>query len=203
MMAQIKSDVTAPILMVILILSCLGLTACGAVVAGAGVAAVAAGTTEKGFGTSVSDGIIRAKLNDSFIGSNADLFINVTTSVNAGSVLLTGNVDSPEEKVQATHLAWQVKGVVEVVNEITVKDTSSITDIAKDLAAAAELRTKLIGDREISSINFSIDVVNGTVFLSGIASSEQEANLVVDHARSLNFATEVKNYIRISTDDRQ
>ena len=203
-MAQMKSGIITRIMMVLMIIgSCFSLSACVTAVAGAGVAAVAAGTTEKGLGTSVSDGVIRVKLNDTFLDTDVALFSNVSISVNAGSVLLTGKVETPEQKVQATQLAWQVRGVIEVLNEISVTDTSTIKDIAKDLAAAAQLRAKLIADQEISSINFSVDVVNGTVFLSGIASSEAEVNKVVDHARSLRFATDVKNYIRINDDDRE
>ena len=203
-MAQIKSNIITRIMMVMLVLgSCLSLSACAAAVAGAGVAAVTAGTTEKGLGTSVSDGVIRVKLNDAFLGNNTTLFTNVSISVNDGSVLLTGKVNTPEDKVEATQLTWQVRGVIEVLNEITVINTSSVKDIAKDLAAAAQLRARLIADQDISSINFSVDVVNGTVYLSGIASSEDEMNIVVDHARSLRFATDVKNYIRINDDDRE
>ena len=203
-MIQIKSSIISQIAMVFMVLgSCFTLSACATAVAGAGVAAVAAGTTEKGLGTSVSDSVIRVKINDTFIDNNADLFTNVAISVNAGSVLLTGKVNTPEDKVEATQLVWQVRGVIEVLNEIEVEDTSSIKDIAKDLAASAQLRAKLIADQEISSINFSVDVVNGTVYLSGIASTEEEMGKVVEHARSLRFATDVKNYIRINDDDRE
>lgn len=181
----------------------MNLTACVSAVAGIGAAAVTAGTTEKGLGTSISDGVIKVKISDRFLSVNADLFSNVTVSVNDGSVLLTGNVNLPEEKVQATQLVWDTRGVIEVINEIDVKDTSSLKDIAKDLAAAAQLRAKMIADQEISSINFSVDVVNGTVFITGIASSEDEVNRVVEHARSLRFADDVKNYIRINDDDRE
>ena len=62
---------------------------------------------------------------------------------------------------------------------------------------------RLIADADISSINYSIDVVNGTVFLTGIARSTEEMGRVIDHARSLRFATEVINYIRVSEEDRQ
>ena len=178
------------------------LTACVGAVAGIGAAAVTAGTTEKGLGTSIADSVIKVKIADRFLSVNADLFTNVTVSVNDGAVLLTGKVNLPEEKVQATQLTWETRGVIEVINELDVSDTSSLKDIAKDLAAAAQLRAKMIADQDISSINFSVDVVNGTVFLTGIASSEEEMGLVIDHARSLRFATDVKNYIRVNDDDR-
>ena len=178
------------------------LSGCVGAVAGVGAAAVAAGSTEKGLGTSISDGVIKAKLSDRFIKTNTSLFTNISISVNDGTVIMTGAVEQPEHKVQATQLAWDTRGVVEVINEVEVSDKSSLKDIAKDLAAAAQLRAKLIGDQSISSINFSVDVVNGTVFLTGIASSEEEMAKVVEHARELRFADKVVNYIRIGDDDR-
>lgn len=180
-----------------------GLSGCVAAFAGVGAAAVTAGTTEKGLGTSVSDGIIKTKIRERFLQTDVGLLGDVTVTVNQGAVLLTGNVDMPEDKPLATQLAWEVRSVTEVINELEIKDESSLTDIAKDIAAAAQLRARLIGDANISSINFSIDVVNGTVFVSGLAASQEEVNAVVDHARSLRFATNVKNYIRINDDTRE
>jgi osmotically-inducible protein OsmY len=171
-------------------------------VVGVGTAAVAASTTEKGFSTSVSDGVIFAKLKDRFIQVNASLLTAADVTVNDGAVLFTGKVKTPEDKVEATKLAWEIKGVREVINELQVTDTSSIKDIAKDLAASATLRGKLIADSEISSLNFSIDVVNGIVYLSGVASTPNEMNKVVSHAERLRFAQEVVNYIILAQDQR-
>ena len=51
-----------------LLISCaLGLSGCVGAAVGIGTAAVAASSTEKGLSTSVSDGIIEAKLIDRFI----------------------------------------------------------------------------------------------------------------------------------------
>ena len=196
-------SVKSIMLQMMVVLLGLSLSGCVGAVAGVGAAAVAAGNTEKGLGTSISDGVIRVKLADRFLQADASLFTNVSVSVNDGAVLLTGAVEQPEHKVEATQLAWQTRGVIEVINEIEVSDKSSIKDIAKDLAAAAQLRAKLIAEQGVSSINFSVDVVNGTVFLTGIASTEEEMNTVVALARELRFATNVVNYIRISDDDRE
>ena len=196
-------SIKSVMLQMMVVLLGLSLSGCVGAVAGVGAAAVAAGNTEKGLGTSISDGVIRVKLADRFLQADASLFTNVSVSVNDGAVLLTGAVEQPEHKVEATQLAWQTRGVIEVINEIEVSDKSSIKDIAKDLAAAAQLRAKLIAEQGVSSINFSVDVVNGTVFLTGIASSEEEMNTVVALARELRFATNVVNYIRISDDDRE
>ena len=185
-----------------LVLGGLLFSGCAPAVIGVGTAAVAASSTEKGLSTSVADGLIFTKIQDNFLQTDASLPTVVDVTVNDGAVLLTGKVKTPEEKVLATKLTWEVRGVREVVNEIQVTDKSSIKDIAKDLAASAQLRGKLIADNSVSSLNFSIDVVNGTVYLSGVAADAEEMNRVVSHARELRFAQQVVNYITLRTDQR-
>ena len=186
----------------LLLLCTLTLSGCAGAVVGVGTAAVAASTTEKGFSTSVSDGVIFAKLKDRFIQVNTSLLTSADVTVNDGAVLFTGKVKTPEDKIEATRLAWEIKGVREVVNELQVIDNSSIKDIAKDLAATATLRGRMIADEDISSLNFSIDVVNGIVYLSGVASTQEEMNKIVSHAKNLRFAQEVVNYIILTKDQR-
>ena len=185
-----------------LVLGGLLFSGCAPAVIGVGTAAVAASSTEKGLSTSVADGLIFTKIQDNFLKTDASLPTAVDVTVNDGAVLLTGKVKTPEEKVLATKLTWEVRGVREVVNEIQVIDKSSIKDIAKDLAASAQLRGKLIADNSVSSLNFSIDVVNGTVYLSGVAADAEEMNRVVSHARELRFTQQVVNYITLRTDQR-
>lgn len=185
-----------------LMMSGLVFSGCAPAILGVGTAAVAASSTEKGLSTSVSDGVIFTKIQDRFLQTDASLPTVVDVTVNDGAVLLTGKVKTPEEKVLATKLTWEVRGVREVINEIQISDTSSIKDMAKDLAASAQLRGKLIADASVSSLNFSIDVVNGTVYLSGVAADAEEMNRVVSHARELRFAQQVVNYITLRSDQR-
>ena len=178
------------------------LSGCASAVLGVGTAAVAASSTEKALTTSVSDGLIFTKIHDKFIQADASLSTALDVTVNDGAVLLTGKVTTPEEKVLATKLSWEVKGVREVVNEVQITDKSSLKDVAKDLAAGAQLRGKLIGDAKVSSLNFSIDVVNGTVYLAGVAADANEMNRVVEHAREVRFTKQVVKYIILQTDKR-
>jgi len=163
---------------------------------------VAASTTEKGFSTSVSDTVIEAKLTEKFIQKDVSLVTGVESSVSNGAVLMTGKVDTLEQKILVTRLAWEIRGVKEVINEIQIVSEKSLKTTAKDLAASAQLRAALIGDQEISSLNYSIDVVNGIVYLSGVAADEKERDRVITHAQALRFAKKVVNYIILSTDKR-
>ncbi|MDA9165168.1 BON domain-containing protein, partial [Alphaproteobacteria bacterium] len=122
--------------------------------------------------------------------------------VNNGSVLFTGKVKVPENKIEITKLAWSVKGVREVNNELQVVDKSSIKNIARDLASLGEIRARLISDKSINSLNFSIDVVNDKVYLSGVAKDKSEMLRAKDHAVSARFVKEVYNYIILDSDVR-
>ena len=185
-----------------LFLSSFALTSCIETAVGLGTAAVAASTTEKGFSTSVSDSVIVAKLTDKFIKNDASLLSGIDSSISNGTVLMTGKLDTQDQKILATRLAWEIKGVKEVINEIQIVSEKSLKTTAKDLAASAQLRAALIGDQEISSLNYSIDVVNGIVYLSGVAANENERERVITHAQALRFAKKVVNYIILSTDKR-
>ena len=180
----------------------LALSACAPALVGVGTAAVAASSTEKGFSTSVSDGVIQTKLSDKYLRSDVDILQGVSISVNEGAVLLTGTVTTQEKKINATKLAWEIKGVREVVNEINVTEETSLKNKAKDFAAAAQLRLKIIGDGAVSSLNYSIDVVDGVVYLSGVAETEEERARVIALAQELPFAKKVVDYIILSSDRR-
>ena len=181
----------------------LALSACAPALVGVGTAAVAASSTEKGFSTSVSDSVIKTKLSDKYLRGDVDLVQGISISVNEGAVLLTGTVPTQDKKINATRLAWEIKGVREVVNEVTVTQNVSLKNKAKDFAAAAQLRLKIIGDGEVSSLNYSIDVVDGVVYLSGVAETEEERARVVALAQELPFAKKVVDYIILSSDRRE
>ena len=200
-MPSTRQTLSMPIA-IFLLLFPIGMSGCANAVMGVATAAVAASTTEKGLSTSVADTQIHAKLTDQFIQNDFTLITAVNITVNDGAVLLTGKIEKPEEKILATKLAWKIRGVREVVNELQITDSSSIKDIAKDLAASATLRGKLISDKNVSSLNYSIDVVNGTVYLSGIAADVNEMNRVVKHAREVRFTKQVVNYMILQTDKR-
>ena len=202
-MIKNKNTTIYLLIKILLVLTCLiNLTNCAPAVVGVGTAAVAASSTEKGFSTSVSDSVIFAKITDKFIQEDASLITSVDLSVNDGAVLLTGKVKNFEKKMLITRLSWEVKGVKEVINEVQVSSRVSIKDVAKDVAASAQLRASLISDPDISSLNYSIDVVNGTIYLAGVASDENERNRVVSHAQLTRFTKKVVNYIILSTDKR-
>jgi osmotically-inducible protein OsmY len=164
----------------------------------ASIAGVAASESEKGLGTTINDTIIHASITEAMFKKNVNKFIGVNINVDDGVVLLTGKVDSPETRIAVTRLSWTPRGVIEVINEIQVTEKSSIKDAAKDLAASATIRGKLVADKNIKSVNYNVDVVNGVAYLSGVARSEKEMNLVLAYTKETKYINQLVNYIQLS-----
>ena len=178
------------------------LQSCAPMVGTVGMVSLGAASKEKGLGTSINDNIIKTKISNLIYKYNKNLIADTKIFVNNGSVLFTGKLSNPKDKIEFTKLAWNIRGVKEVNNEIQVTDTTSIKNIARDIASLGEIRARIMSDKSINSINFSIDVVNDKAYISGVATNELEINLVKSHASSARFVKEVYNYIILNKDTR-
>lgn len=194
-----RSTPSAPLLAVLVAITVgsAGCTPLGVAV-GAGAAGATATQTEKGFAAAVDDTRIKAELNGLFFRTDADLYQSVTFKVEEGRVLLTGVVPKPDDRVQASKLAWSVDDVREVLNELKVSDETSLTDKGRDVTIAAKLRARLLVDDKVSLINYSIDVVNQTVYIMGVARTEAELQRVLGTARDIAYVRQVVDFVRVA-----
>ncbi|MDC1375896.1 BON domain-containing protein, partial [bacterium] len=167
-----------------------------------GMFSLGAASKEKGLATTLGDNIIKTKISNFIFKKNPDLIADTKVFVNDGSVLFTGKVNEPENKILFTKIAWTIKGVNEVNNEIQITNTSNLKNIARDIASMAEIRARIMTDEKINSLNFSIDVVNDKAYLSGVATNLGEIKEVKAHASSARFIKEVYNYIILIDDTR-
>ena len=187
---------------IILTIVAVQLSGCAGAILAGGATAIGASSSEKGFATSINDTSISLKIRDKFVQTDIDLVEGISIQVDEGNVLLVGRIENQELKVKASKLAWEVRGVRSVKNEIEVAERVSLKDRAKDAAASANLRRLLITDLNINSLNYSIEVVNGIVYLTGIAKDEPELNMVIAHARNLSYVKQVENYVILQDDPR-
>ena len=185
----------------LLLAGSLSLSACTELIVGAVATTGIAVAEERSVGDAVDDLTIRAELNHLFFQDNFELYRDVSYSVIEGRVLLKGTVTTPDDRIRALRIAWQAAGVREVINEIQVTDDTGILDYARDTWISAQLKGKLLVDGDVLSINYSIETVNGTVYLLGIAQDEAELARVTEHARSIEDVKRVVSHV-VLKDDR-
>lgn len=187
--------------LVLLLAGSISLSGCAELLIGAAATTGVAIAEERSVGDAVDDLTIRAELNHLFFRDDVELFGDVSFSVIEGRVLLKGSVPTPDDRIRALRLAWQAAGVREVINELQVADDSGLLDYARDTWISAQLKGKLLVDGDVLSINYSVETVNGTVYLLGIAQDEAELARVTEHARSIEDVKRVVSHV-VLKDDR-
>jgi osmotically-inducible protein OsmY len=183
-------------------LAALALSACSAtgMAVGAGAATAVAASEERGIGGAISDTAIETQVNALLLQHDFETFRKVAVKSYEGRVLLTGQVQTPQMRLDAVRLAWQAGGVKEIINEIEVTDKGGAEAYARDVWISTQLRTKLLLDKEIKSINYSVETVGATVYLMGFARSPDELARVEAHARNLAYVRRVVSYVRIASE---
>ncbi len=179
------------------------LSGCAPVIVGAGATAGVAVAQERSVGAAVDDTAIQLRVNQRLLERSERLFTNVDTEVLEGRVLLTGKVPQPDDAVEAVRLTWQVNGVREVLNELQVTDKSSLADYAADAWITTKLRARMLQDRFISDINFTVETVNGTIYLMGIARDQMELERVTNLARSISGVKKVVSHVQLKNDPKR
>ncbi|MGE5506270.1 MAG: BON domain-containing protein [Actinomycetota bacterium] len=189
----------------LLMLSAAGLlSGCAATVVGAGASAGVAAAEERGLEGAVDDAKIRAEINHLWFQHDLEMYRQVGLTISEGRVLLTGIVPTDKARADAVRLAWQASGVKEVLNEIMVRpEGEAAIDQGTDIVISQKLKARLMFDKEIRNINYTIDVVDGVVYLMGIAQNENELQRVIAHARDISNVKKVVNHVRLKTDPRR
>ncbi len=191
-------NIRKTILLASLVIPMTQLSACGAVglAAGAGAAVGIASQQEGGVSSAASDVRIKAMIADKWFKYKVDTFSKLSTTVDQGRVLITGVVQNPDDRVEAVRLAWQVEGVKQVINEIRVADSDGLPGFVRDTWISTRLRTALTLDKNVGAINYTIDTVQGTVYLMGVARNQAELDRVIEIARGISNVKQVVSYVK-------
>ena len=177
------------------------LTNCSIPVAtGVATKAVTVSNSDRSIGEYVDDVLIKAILKNSYFDQSEKIFFNVDVEVSQGRVLLTGTVDNIDLRIEATRIAWGVKGVQTVINEIQISESDNILNFADDLVISTKVYAKLMLDEEVNSLNYNIETVNKVVYIIGISSSSDEKNKAIDLTKEVFGVEEVVEYITIKSE---
>ena len=141
-------------------------------------------------GTQIDDSIMQKSFLIRVSQIDKKYVLSVSSKVVDGHIYLTGTVDSVDEKILLTKIAWKTEGARSVKNNIKVKDKFSLKNSAKDLLITSQLKVALLSNKQVSMANYQINTVNQIIFIFGIAKSESEKREVINEAKTIQ---DVKN----------
>jgi hyperosmotically inducible protein len=168
--------------------------ACAAVI----TSACAATGTERSTGAVIDDGVIGAKVKAALIESPDTKARQIDVTVNRGTVMLAGAVETQKEKTQAGMLARRVEGVQDVQNSLTVGiEKRSVGTVVDDASLTARVKAALVGNTITKARQIEVETRQGVVALHGFVDSQSEINEALKETRAVSGVVEVKNNLEI------
>ncbi len=162
----------------------------------AGAVGVAA-AQEKSLGEAVDDATASNEIKSKLLSESANRFGEVDVEVTGGLVLLSGRVNTPEERVLAEGIAWTSPLTRDVANEIKIQPPGGFLANVSDELITARVRARLVGSSTVKSLNYNIETYDGVVYLMGIARTAGELKRAAEEASVVGGVRQVVSYVRI------
>ena len=167
------------------------------ILASGGATTMVVAEGDRSLGSVVDDATIKVNIAAKFISSEDNLFVDVSTTVLDGRVLLTGLVDNQEIRIDAVRRVWEVDGVKEVINEIQIGNRATLKEYANDLwinTQAKGLAAKTVGLRVVG---YNFETIQGKVYIAGITSRPKQLEELIDAVKTIKGVKEIVNYVII------
>ena len=181
-----KNKLLFSLLVILFLSSCIGTSSTG--IFGTGVTVAMDPRT---LGTQIDDSIMDKNLDAKLLATEKSYILNVRTKIIDGRIFITGKVDTVEEKLNITKMAWEIKGARSVKNDLKIKDEFNFKQSAKDLLITSQLRSALIFNKKTKAVNYNIDTYKKKIYVYGIAETLDERNEVLDEAKQILDVEEV------------
>ena len=164
----------------VILTSCVGYSSTGVLGTGVSIA-----LDPRSLGTQIDDSIMQQNLRAKLLSADKSYIISVKTKILDGRIFLTGKVNSVEDKLKITKLAWEIKGARSVKNDLRIKEEFNFKRSAKDLLITSQLRAALIASKKIKAVNYNIDTYKKKIYIYGIAQNKMEREEVVKEAKEI------------------
>jgi len=173
--------------LVAVILGALGaVQGCAPVVIAGGATAAVAANDQRTIGTQIDDENIeltaRRKLNDdNRLGD--DVHVNITCF--NGTMLLTGEATTAEQRDIVVSLVRSIEGVKRVVSEINVAEPAAFADSVHDSWITGQVKARMLDTENLKATHIKVVTEGSVVYLMGLVSRAQ-ADLATDAARHVS-----------------
>ena len=192
-----KNKYILNLIILFLLSGCIGASSTGVFGTGVSIA-----MDPRTLGTQIDDSIMDKSLDARLVTMNKNYLLNVKTKVLDGRIFLTGKIDTPEEKLQITKLAWETKGARSVKNDLKIKEEFNFQQSAKDILITSQLRSAMIFNKKIKAVNYNIDTFKKVIYVYGIAQSKDEKDEIVKEAKEILDVKDVITSILLVEDLR-
>ena len=124
------------------------------------------------------------------------------TSINAstynGMVLLTGQAQTPQLRLEAEKVSSKIKGVRKIYNEVSISAPDAHLQNANDMWLTTKVKSELFSKQGLSSNELKIVTSNGSVYIMGKV-TKKEGDKIADIVRRVEGVNRVVKVFEYST----
>ena len=157
-----------------------------AIISTAGSLVGSASTSTRGFSGTIEDTYLMSKIISKITVMKLSNFPNITVSVINGKVLLAGNIENQEKRLELIKKVWWIDGVREIYNELEIGPPISFSEKTEDFIFEVKINNRLLLEPGIYSNNYNVDVVNGNVYVMGVSSDIEEKTKIEKFLNSMD-----------------
>lgn len=176
-----------------------GLSACAPLLVGGALTGALVATDRRTSGAQVEDQGIEFRASGRLrevLGERGSVSV---TSFNR-QVLLTGEVNTEQDKALVERTVAGVDNVRAVVNEVGVMGRSTVSQLSSDTLVTGRVKASLLDARDLVGGAFKVLTTRGTVYLMGRVTA-READRATDVARNIQGVQRVVRVLEIITEE--
>lgn len=156
------------------------------------------GWQQQSAGEYFDDTVITTAVKAKVLGEKGLSSLDISIKTEDGIVTLSGKVDTAEHSRLAGRTVKQVKGVRQVVNNLQVggETSQSIGEYFDDSVITTGVKTKILGEKGLSSLDINVKTKDGIVTLSGKVDTAEHSRLATRTADKVKGVRQVINLLK-------
>jgi hyperosmotically inducible protein len=149
-------------------------------------------------GAQIDDSVIVAKVRSALLSNDDIKSFDIKATANKGVVMLSGFVDNQAQIDRGIAVASAIEGVKSVDNKLSLKDgKQTIGNKVDDSVITAAVKSALLGDATMKSLDVSVTTRKGEVELSGFVDNSIQSARAVDVAKGVDGVVTVVNHMSV------
>ena len=172
-------------------------TGCAAVlIGGAAGGGYAVATDERQTSRMMDDSTITTRINSAMVKDDVVKAHQIDVDTVGGHVTLTGVVKTRQESQRAVQIAGREAGVKSVRNNLQIGE-KTWGESFNDKWLVSKIKSKLVAEPEIRSLNIDVDVHKGIVTLTGVVGDPYQKKRAMAIARATDGTRRVVDNLKV------
>lgn len=149
-------------------------------------------------GTELDDSVVTTRVKTALLDNIDIKGFDIKVETRKGEVMLSGFVNNQGQIDKAVTVAKAVEGVKTINNKLSIKDgVATVGNKLDDSVITTQIKTALLADANIKSLDITVTTHKGEVQLSGFVNNQGQIDRALEITHGVDGVTQVGNQMSI------